>query len=174
MLDHRQHRGPGLRGGDRGPRARLSAEHRDEVNAALANPPPFDLSGSDQLGLFVAGQLAKRQNVKISLRPSPYGGTTAIVLIPHTLVIPEGSPATPSALPAGGSAFTPARHAIGGGFEPHGRGGARSGDAGCLRRRRGPGRLAGAGHPARVAGARASPGPLAAGDPSPGARQPGR
>ena len=105
----------------------MSAQHRDEVNAALANPPPFDLSGSDQLGLFVAGQLAKRQNVKISLRPSPYGGTTAIVLIPHILVIPEGSPATPSALPAGGSAFTPARHAIGGGFEPHGRGGARSG-----------------------------------------------
>ncbi len=69
----------------------MSEEQRAEINDRLANPPPFDLSGSDQLGLFVAGQLAKRHDVKISLRSSPYGGTTAIVLIPLTLVIPEGA-----------------------------------------------------------------------------------
>ena len=69
----------------------MSEEQRAEINERLANPPPFDLSGSDQLGLFVAGQLAKRHNVKISLRSSPYGGTTAIVLIPLTLVVPEGA-----------------------------------------------------------------------------------
>jgi signal transduction histidine kinase len=69
----------------------MSEEQRAEINDRLANPPPFDLSGSDQLGLFVAGQLAKRHNVKISLRSSPYGGTTAIVLIPLTLVVPEGA-----------------------------------------------------------------------------------
>jgi signal transduction histidine kinase len=69
----------------------MSEEQRAEINERLANPPPFDLSGSDQLGLFVAGQLAKRHNVKISLRSSPYGGTTAIVLIPLSLVVPEGA-----------------------------------------------------------------------------------
>ena len=69
----------------------LTEEKRAELNALLASPPPFDLSGSDQLGLFVAGQLAKRHNVQISLRPSPYGGTTAIVLIPVDLVVPEGA-----------------------------------------------------------------------------------
>jgi len=69
----------------------MSEEQRAEINERLANPPPFDLSGSDQLGLFVAGQLAKRHNVRISLRSSPYGGTTAIVLIPLTLVVPEGA-----------------------------------------------------------------------------------
>jgi hypothetical protein len=37
----------------------------------------------------VAGQLAKRHNIKISMRPSPYGGTTAIVLIPRSLVVTE-------------------------------------------------------------------------------------
>src|SRR5262249_56078893 len=64
---------------------------REQMNEMAATPPPFDPSGSDQLGLFVAGRLAKRHNIKITLRPSPYGGTTAIVLIPQNLVVPEGS-----------------------------------------------------------------------------------
>jgi signal transduction histidine kinase len=69
----------------------LSEERRAELNDLLENPPPFDLSGSDQLGLFVASQLARKHNIRISLRSSPYGGTTAIVLIPITLVITEES-----------------------------------------------------------------------------------
>jgi signal transduction histidine kinase len=69
----------------------LSDERRAELNELLDNPPAFDLSGSDQLGLFVASQLARKHNIKISLRTSPYGGTTAIVLIPLTLVVPEES-----------------------------------------------------------------------------------
>ena len=62
-----------------------------EINHNLAHPAPFDLSGSDQLGLFIAGQLARRHNIQISLRPSPYGGTTAIVLIPRALVADDDS-----------------------------------------------------------------------------------
>ncbi len=69
----------------------LSEERRAELNDLLENPPPFDLSGSDQLGLFVASQLARKHNIRISLRGSPYGGTTAIVLIPNTLVVSEES-----------------------------------------------------------------------------------
>ena len=69
----------------------LTDEQLAEINDRLENPPPFDLSGSDQLGLFVAGQLARRHQVRISLRPSPYGGTTAIVLIPLSLIVPEGA-----------------------------------------------------------------------------------
>jgi signal transduction histidine kinase len=69
----------------------LSDERRAQLNDLLENPPAFDLSGSDQLGLFVASQLAKKHNIRISLRGSPYGGTTAIVLIPTTLVVPEES-----------------------------------------------------------------------------------
>ena len=67
----------------------LSDERRAELNDLLENPPPFDLSGSDQLGLFVASQLARKHDIRISLRGSPYGGTTAIVLIPNTLVVSE-------------------------------------------------------------------------------------
>jgi hypothetical protein len=69
----------------------LSDERRTELNRLLDHPPAFDLSGSDQLGLFVASQLARKHNIKISLRASPYGGTTAIVLIPQGLVVPEES-----------------------------------------------------------------------------------
>ena len=99
----------------------MSTAHRDEINAQLENPPAFDLSGSDQLGLFVAGQLAKRQNIRISLRPSPYGGTTAIVLIPRALVIPEGASAKDTTpLPVGSGTQARARHAIGSGHETDG------------------------------------------------------
>jgi signal transduction histidine kinase len=58
-----------------------------EINQNLAEPPQFDLSGSDRLGLFIAGQLARRHDIKITLRGSPFGGTTAIVLIPGSLVV---------------------------------------------------------------------------------------
>jgi len=97
----------------------MSTAHRDEINAQLENPPAFDLSGSDQLGLFVAGQLAKRQNIRISLRSSAYGGTTAIVLIPRSLVVPEGAAAKDAKpLPAGSSPqIRAARHAIASGHE---------------------------------------------------------
>ena len=57
------------------------------VNASLADPPLFDPSGSDRLGLFVAAQLARRHDIQVRLRPSDYGGVLAIVLIPLALVV---------------------------------------------------------------------------------------
>jgi signal transduction histidine kinase len=107
----------------------MSTAHRDEINAQLESPPAFDLSGSDQLGLFVAGQLAKRQNIRVSLRSSAYGGTTAIVLIPRSLVVPEGAATKDAAsLPAGTSPQgRTARHAIASGRELTGPGDGRPG-----------------------------------------------
>jgi signal transduction histidine kinase len=58
------------------------------INARLASPPEFDLANSDQLGLFVAAQLAQRHGVKISLRQSPFGGMTGIVLLPPSIMMP--------------------------------------------------------------------------------------
>jgi signal transduction histidine kinase len=52
------------------------------VNAQLAEPPEFTLTDTSRLGLFVVGQLARRHGIRVSLRVSPYGGTTAIVLLP--------------------------------------------------------------------------------------------
>ncbi|EME97506.1 nitrate- and nitrite sensing domain-containing protein [Streptomyces mobaraensis NBRC 13819 = DSM 40847] len=56
-----------------------------EANLGLAEAPEFDLSDTDRLGLFVVSRLARRQGVRVSLQPSPYGGTTAVVLIPAAL-----------------------------------------------------------------------------------------
>ncbi|HEU5418831.1 MAG TPA: ATP-binding protein [Streptosporangiaceae bacterium] len=61
-----------------------------EINRQLDDPPDFDLANSDRLGLFVGGKLAARYGVRVSLRPSPYGGTTAIVLLPASIVVPVG------------------------------------------------------------------------------------
>src|SRR5262249_40520712 len=68
----------------------MSDDKLGEVNANLADPLPFDPANAGQLGLLVAGQLAKRHNIRITLRRNPYGGTTAIVLIPHSVVVAEG------------------------------------------------------------------------------------
>ncbi|MCP9210636.1 nitrate- and nitrite sensing domain-containing protein [Streptomyces sp. NEAU-Y11] len=57
-----------------------------EANLRLAETPEFELSDTDRLGLFVVSRLAQRQGVRVSLQPSPYGGTTAVVLIPGTLL----------------------------------------------------------------------------------------
>ncbi len=77
----------------------------DDINEQLAHPPDFDLANADRLGLFVGGKLAARHGIRVSLRPSPYGGTTAIVLMPNGIVAPAaGSGAEPprTALSAGG------------------------------------------------------------------------
>jgi hypothetical protein len=57
-----------------------------DANLRLAETPEFELSDTDRLGLFVVSRLAQRQNVRVSLQQSPYGGTTAIVFIPDTLL----------------------------------------------------------------------------------------
>ncbi|WP_067455134.1 sensor histidine kinase [Actinomadura macra] len=62
------------------------------ANARLAEPPEFDPSDSAQLGLFVVGRLAERHDIKVTLRQSPYGGTTAIALIPGSLLVEGAEP----------------------------------------------------------------------------------
>lgn len=57
-----------------------------DANLRLAETPEFELSDTDRLGLFVVSRLAQRQNVRVSLQTSPYGGTTAVVFIPAPLL----------------------------------------------------------------------------------------
>ncbi|MEW9554612.1 nitrate- and nitrite sensing domain-containing protein [Nonomuraea sp. NPDC050783] len=64
----------------------LPADEYTATNRMLANPPEFDLADSDRLGLFVVARLAERHGIKVVLRRSPFGGTTAIVLVPRSLV----------------------------------------------------------------------------------------
>ncbi|MCZ9343010.1 ATP-binding protein, partial [Streptomyces sp. TRM76130] len=75
----------------------LSEEDYASFNAQLAVEPQFDvvaLAGDLRLGMFVVARLAHRNGITVTLRPSPYGGTTAIVLVPHEIVVRE-LPAAP-------------------------------------------------------------------------------
>jgi signal transduction histidine kinase len=89
----------------------IAEDELARINDRLANPPEFDLAESDRLGLFVVARLAAKHHIKIVMRPSPYGGATAIVLLPHTIVVARdaldadahvrlsGGPALPAAMP---------------------------------------------------------------------------
>ena len=65
----------------------LSPGELDDINARLVSPAEFDLAHSEQLGLFVVSRLAARHAIKVSLRRSVYGGTTAVVLMPFGVVV---------------------------------------------------------------------------------------
>ncbi len=41
----------------------ITEDRLAEINQNLADPPAFDLSGSDRLGLFIAGRLARRHDI---------------------------------------------------------------------------------------------------------------
>ncbi|GAA3122428.1 sensor histidine kinase [Nonomuraea salmonea] len=64
----------------------LTATEYERINALLSRPPEFDLADSDRLGLFVVARLAERHGINVLLRRSPFGGTTAIVLVPRSVV----------------------------------------------------------------------------------------
>jgi signal transduction histidine kinase len=65
----------------------LSDDELADINWRLASPPEFDPANSDQLGLFVVSRLAVRHAIKVSLRRSAYGGTTAILLLPFGVIV---------------------------------------------------------------------------------------
>jgi signal transduction histidine kinase len=67
----------------------IAADRLAALNEDLASLPAFDLAGSDRLGLFIAGRLAHRHDIKVSLRSSVYGGITAVVIIPTSLVMTD-------------------------------------------------------------------------------------
>ncbi|MBG0825268.1 sensor histidine kinase [Planomonospora sp. ID91781] len=64
----------------------------DTLNGRLADPPEFDPADSDRLGLFVVSRLAARHGIRVVLRPSPYDGATAIVLLPNSVLAAPGLP----------------------------------------------------------------------------------
>ncbi|OXY95587.1 hypothetical protein BEK98_15695 [Streptomyces diastatochromogenes] len=60
----------------------LTAEDLAEINERLASPPSMDVSVAHRMGLFVVGWLSQRHGIRIQLRPSGTGGTTALVMLP--------------------------------------------------------------------------------------------
>ncbi|MGW2017012.1 sensor histidine kinase [Streptomyces sp. NPDC001927] len=60
----------------------MGKESLAEANTRIAQSEALDLFDSDRLGLFVVSRLSSRHDIKVHLRTSPYGGTTAVVLLP--------------------------------------------------------------------------------------------
>ena len=80
----------------------MTPQRLHELNERLANPPDINPANTEQLGLFVVGQLARRHGIRVMLRPSPYGGTMAVALIPLALIVED----TPAAITSGNRTST--------------------------------------------------------------------
>ncbi|MFD7811578.1 nitrate- and nitrite sensing domain-containing protein [Streptomyces sp. NPDC059785] len=64
----------------------MGKESLAEANRRIQRSQTLDLSDSDRLGLFVVSRLAARHDIRVHLHTSPYGGTTAVVLLPTALL----------------------------------------------------------------------------------------
>ncbi|MFE3166326.1 nitrate- and nitrite sensing domain-containing protein [Streptomyces sp. NPDC059224] len=83
----------------------MGQETLAEANRRIEQSEALDLFDSDRLGLFVVSRLAARHGIKVHLRTSPYGGTTAVVLLPKALL--HAGPAERSGRPAAGVGQAP-------------------------------------------------------------------
>ncbi|MFD3695395.1 nitrate- and nitrite sensing domain-containing protein [Streptomyces sp. NPDC058646] len=79
----------------------------NDANRRIEQSEALDLFDSDRLGLFVVSRLSARHGVKVHLRTSPYGGTTAVVLLPNSLL--QGAIAAGAAAPDHAAATPPRR-----------------------------------------------------------------
>lgn len=75
----------------------MTEEDRAAANERIASHPEFRLTdGAAQLGLYVVSRLTERHGVRVQLKESPYGGITAVVLIPLNLVTKEAGDSDPA------------------------------------------------------------------------------
>ncbi|MEV0612918.1 nitrate- and nitrite sensing domain-containing protein [Nonomuraea sp. NPDC050404] len=73
----------------------MKPEDLDAANERIAEPPEFRITGTARLGLYVVSQLARRHDIQVVLKASPYGGTTVVVLLPQELVQLDPTPEPP-------------------------------------------------------------------------------
>jgi signal transduction histidine kinase len=79
----------------------MDADELVLAHRTLAHPRDFDPAQDERLGLYVVGRLAERHGIGVTLTRSPYGGTTAVVLVPHTILAPVEPADRPSGTEAG-------------------------------------------------------------------------
>ncbi len=70
----------------------IPEEQLTQLNWQLAHPHLADLTAARHVGLFAVAQLAARHGIKVALRLSPGGGTTAEVRLPAALIAPDAKP----------------------------------------------------------------------------------
>jgi hypothetical protein len=59
------------------------------VNRRLAGDPGAGHDPEQRIGVWVAGRLARRHDVRVHLRREPHGGVTAVVVLPGRLVMAQ-------------------------------------------------------------------------------------
>lgn len=85
----------------------MGRETLSDANRRIEQSEALDLFDSDRLGLFVVSRLSSRHGVKVHLRTSPYGGTTAVVLLPNSMLQGAITAGTPEPEPRAGAAGGP-------------------------------------------------------------------
>ncbi|MFJ7151706.1 nitrate- and nitrite sensing domain-containing protein [Streptomyces sp. NPDC100445] len=133
----------------------LSPEDLAAINERLASPPTVDVSVSRRMGLFVVGRLSQRHGIRIQLRPSDSGGTTALVMLPVDVAQGGKKPATgkPGAPPvsSGGPAAAQAAAGAAAARRANGNNGGAPGGGGLLGAGPGPRGQVGSGQGPRAA-----------------------
>ncbi|MFF6813394.1 nitrate- and nitrite sensing domain-containing protein [Streptomyces sp. NPDC012403] len=96
----------------------MEAEQYEAVNALMQAPPQMDVvtrADDVRLGLYVVARLSAGLGLQVELRPSAFGGTRVIVLVPQDLVaerprsVPDAADG-PSPDDAGALHLPPRRH----------------------------------------------------------------
>ncbi|WP_336552658.1 sensor histidine kinase [Streptomyces sp. PmtA] len=90
----------------------MDGEELAQAHRTLARPGDFDPVQDERLGLYIVGRLAARHGVTVTLTRSPYGGTTAVVLLPHTIITPAAPEPAPSSAPVREPAAVPSGGAV--------------------------------------------------------------
>ncbi|WP_229400034.1 sensor histidine kinase [Micromonospora okii] len=68
----------------------MSEEDLAAANDRIVDRSELNLANATRLGLYVVSRLTERHGVRVRLKESAYGGTTAVVLIPSELVSDQG------------------------------------------------------------------------------------
>ncbi|MET8310982.1 nitrate- and nitrite sensing domain-containing protein [Micromonospora sp. NPDC005173] len=68
----------------------MSEEDLAAANHRIVDQSELNLANAARLGLYVVSRLTERHGVRVRLKESAYGGTTAVVLIPVDLVTENG------------------------------------------------------------------------------------
>ncbi|MCX5417244.1 nitrate- and nitrite sensing domain-containing protein [Streptomyces sp. NBC_00059] len=70
----------------------MEEEQLAEANELMSRPPRMDVlahSEDIRLGLYVISRLADQYGLRVEFRPSAFGGTRVVVLVPDALTVPE-------------------------------------------------------------------------------------
>jgi signal transduction histidine kinase len=75
----------------------MSPEDRAEFNERLATPSRVEILFSHRIGMSIVSRLSQRHGIRVQLRPSDTGGTTALVALPEEALHAGADPALTTA-----------------------------------------------------------------------------